>query len=152
MKTLYYARISRKNVQLKNIPQLWQFKCIFKTCNMMRYVKCGHVNGTKMPDSACSELEKPDTIKECSNRLDCMRYERYLTGSAGSSTASDRLSSAGVIVYSNWSKCSVKCNTGYRTREAECRSAHDQSIRLPMSVCGHDQVDKLLRIKCNLAK
>lgn len=40
-------------------------QCYFKTCTMIRSIRCGFENGTSMPDSYCDKSEKPNYVSDC---------------------------------------------------------------------------------------
>lgn len=105
---------------------------------------CGYDNGTTLPENNCNLHEKPIYLSECASRISCSRFANDII------LINEQTSSIGVLSYTNWSKCSVKCGLGFRTREAVCRLAKNTSIELPMRYCNGDSKEKL-RMSCNLA-
>ena len=111
---------------------------------MIRPVRCQHIkNGNILPEKDCNMSEKPSYISECERKTECEKFVRNFMSRVEENSA------AGVIHYTNWSKCSVKCGTGFRTREAICKSIKNHSVQIPLSYCNTDNLDKL-KIKCHL--
>ena len=100
-------------------------------------------NGKVLPEKDCNLTQKPSHISQCERKIECENFVRNLMSKV------EETSMAGIIYYTNWSKCSVKCGSGYRTREAICKSPKNHSVQIPLSYCNIENLEKL-KIKCHL--
>ena len=111
---------------------------------MFRIVKCTHSNGTIASEKICNRNERPTHIYQCLNRIECIKYQQYAV------SPFEQIKYTGMFIYSNWSKCSVKCGLGFRTRDPSCVLNTDKSVQLPISYCNQNALEKI-KIKCHLA-
>lgn len=110
---------------------------------MYRQVKCSFLNGSQAFDDHCNKNDRPTHIYQCINRKDCIKYQKYSVASLKNTKFS------GIFIYTNWSKCSVKCGLGFRVREPFCVLNTDKSIQLPISYCDQNIMEKI-NINCHL--
>ena len=108
---------------------------------MSREMRCQMDNGSQVEDLWCESNDKPARVMNCTDTAECIKYQKY--GFLDSATG-------GALHYSNWSRCSVKCGPGLRTRTVSCRSLINPDQQLPTEYCDVSKIDKL-KMRCNLA-
>lgn len=90
--------------------------------------------------------KKPPKTDECSDTNNCKKYQKYLV-----TTYNHSVLYTGVLSYTNWSICSLKCGKGSQTRDPICLLANKQSIVLPIAYCDTSFIESTFR-DCELKK
>jgi len=119
--------------------------CDFKTCTVIRDVKCISERNISMTEVFCDSVSKPVYSQQCPDTKFCESYQKYLISNYNHS-----LLYMGVLSYTNWSACSAKCGRGNQSRDVLCLFASKHSIVLPISQCDTKSVESTFR-ECQIA-